>query len=366
MEQAYPARIGPEMNKSQYIQSLDGLRGLAAFAVVLSHMPLLLGISLPALLVGDPSVALFFSLSGFLMAHLYGAKPFTRASVADYLVHRFVRIYPVYLVAVLLVILLSAIPALHYIQPVTGLVEIFRHIAMLGSSGVFWSVPPEIQFYLFFLLLWLCFENPAKRPGLCAAIAGGFAIAMYLGFPGPGIVLLSKIPYFLFGALAGRVFSAGYCRPATALSGLVVLGLIALFFLGQSFYAAANVFWGPSTALIATIIVYLAACEAPLSKAVLASAPLRFAGRISFSLYLFHMSVSFLTLTALRSAFGDTLPGWLCALIMIFASLVAASLSYSMIEKPSRRFFLGLWKARFPASVSEGKTAIPATTQLSS
>ncbi|MBB4006974.1 acyltransferase family protein [Allorhizobium taibaishanense] len=341
--------------KGQYIESLDGLRGFAAFAVVISHMPLLTGISMPALLVGDPSVALFFSLSGFLMAHLYGGKAFTRAAVADYLVHRFVRIYPVYLVAVLLVIALSHLPALGYIQPVLGAVEIVRHLVMLGSTGVFWSVPPEIQFYLFFLILWLCVEHPARRKGLIGLLVLAFAVAFYFGFPGPGIVLLSKIPYFLFGALAGRLFATGILRPANALTGLAVLALLALFFVGKDLFLSASAtavqvdtFWGVSTALVATVIVYLAACEAPVSRAVLAASPLRFLGRISFSLYLFHMPVSFLTLTLIRAGFGTALPGWLSALLMIVASLIAATLSYHLIEKPSRRWLIGAWKARHP------------------
>ncbi|MCM2476844.1 acyltransferase [Rhizobium sp. CG5] len=351
------------MERSAYIQSLDGLRGLAAFAVVLSHLSLMLGVGIPGLHIGDESVALFFALSGFLMAHLYGSKAFTREAVSDYLVHRFVRIYPVYLVAILFVIFLSYLPGFTYAQPITGAVQIVRHLAMIGSTGVFWSVPPEIQFYLFFLLLWLCFEHPGRRQGLIAALLVGFVVAQHLGFPGPGIVLLSKIPYFLFGALAGRLFSTGWFRPNTASAGLAALGLIAFFFLAKNVFVSPGPFWGTSTALIATIIVYLTACEAPIARAVLSSPPLRFAGKISFSLYLFHMPIGYLTMAALP----EGVPGWLRAVLFLAASLGVATLSYHAIEKPSRHLLLSLWKNRLrQRPAGPASAAVPGSQGLSS
>jgi len=187
------------VTKLRHISSLDGLRGFAAFVVVLSHIHLLYpAVSWwPVLDIGSEAVALFFALSGFLMVYLYGDRPFTRATASEYLVHRFARIYPVYLVAVLFVIALSAIPALGYLYPISGVVEIARHLMMLGSTGVFWSIPPETQFYLFFLLIWMWLDNPKCYAPLAAALACLLAVDAFFDFPGPGILLPSKIEYFL-------------------------------------------------------------------------------------------------------------------------------------------------------------------------
>src|SRR5690606_28104925 len=194
-----PHGTGGFMAEIKHIGSLDGLRGFAASAVVFTHIESIYTVLAPIEIakVGEQGVAIFFALSGFLMAYLYGSKPFSRPAAADYLVSRFARIYPVYLFAVLVCALLSAWPGLDYIDHLVGPVEIIRHVAMLGSQGVFWSIPPEIQFYLFFLLLWYCFANPQKSQALLAAIACLFAVAALLKFPGPGIMLLSKLPYFL-------------------------------------------------------------------------------------------------------------------------------------------------------------------------
>jgi peptidoglycan/LPS O-acetylase OafA/YrhL len=322
------------------IASLDGLRGIAASAVVFSHLPFFYPAmqSWMKVSVGDEAVAIFFSLSGFLMALLYSSRP---VDAGNYLVHRFARIYPVYLVAVLFVAVLSMVYA-DYIQPLHGVTQVLRHLAMLGSTGVFWSIPPEIQFYLFFLLLWLWFQNPMRYQWIGVLVAALISIGAYLGFPGPGILLLSKLPYFLFGALAGRLFVVQKTRPDGPLVGIAALALLIFFFLCRSLVPSETIFWGLTSALSATVTVYLAACGNRISEAVLACRPLVFAGKISFSLYLFHVPIIFLGMRSLTSVLSLELA---LGLSILFAYLFAWA-SYTLIEDPSRRFLTGLWKNR--------------------
>ncbi len=180
--------------------------------------------------VGSEAVGLFFALSGFLMAHLYGSRPVTRENVLDFLVSRFARIYPVYLVAVLLVAMLSGMPGVNFVQPIAGGMDFVRHVLLLGSSGVFWSIPPEIQFYLLFPILWLCMALPHRYSGVIAGFAIVVAVDGLLELPGPGIMLLSKLPYFLFGALAGAMHSHLERWTPSALTGIFTLLLLAVFF----------------------------------------------------------------------------------------------------------------------------------------
>ena len=224
-------------------------------------------------------------LSGFLMAMLYGDRRF---DARDYLVHRFARIYPVYLVSVLAVTALSIVFPGAYLYPIEGVGQIARHVLMFGSTGVFWSIPPEIQFYVFFLLIWLWFLYPPRYQWVAAGTAAFLVVAGYFGFPGPGILLSSKLPYFLFGCLAGRLFARQTVHPDGPVTGIAVLALLAFFFLVRGFSPMTTTFWGTGSALAATIIVYLAACGSPVSAFVLASRPLTTAGRISFSLYVLH------------------------------------------------------------------------------
>jgi peptidoglycan/LPS O-acetylase OafA/YrhL len=79
---------------------LDGLRGIAAVFIIQRHAEDLLGNALPSSYLG---VDLFFALSGFVLAHAYGAALADgRISPMQFMKARFLRLYPLYGIALLL------------------------------------------------------------------------------------------------------------------------------------------------------------------------------------------------------------------------------------------------------------------------
>ncbi|ANM07168.1 acyltransferase 3 family protein (plasmid) [Rhizobium phaseoli] len=330
------------MSRPDYIPSLDGLRGLAALLVVQAHIGLIFpGTAQHLMTMGSEAVGLFFALSGFLMAHLYGSRPVTRENVLDFLVSRFARIYPVYLVAVLVVALLSSMQDLDFVQPITGGTDFVRHVLLLGSSGVFWSIPPEIQFYLLFPILWLCLARPNRYGGLIAGFAAVVVVDGLLDLPGPGILLVSKLPYFLFGALAGALHAFSDRWRPSALTGILTLLLLAVFFVYRHVLPNFSPeFWGLQSAAAAAVIVALVARQPPIAAHVLAAAPVRFFGTISFSLYLFHVPIMFLVHRTLESLVPE--PALIAAALAVTAA--GAWFLHETIEVPSRRVLVTLWQ----------------------
>ena len=78
---------------------LDGLRGLAAFAVMLVHYTEHNGLhKLPGAWI---AVDLFFVLSGFVIAYSYGAKLIAGMPMRTFLLTRLIRLGPLYLLAML-------------------------------------------------------------------------------------------------------------------------------------------------------------------------------------------------------------------------------------------------------------------------
>ncbi|TCL74816.1 acyltransferase [Rhizobium sp. BK251] len=341
------------MNNTQHIASLDGLRGVAAIVVVVSHI----GLVFPSLHqltfadIGSTAVALFFALSGFLMAYLYSGHPPTRKDAADFLVSRLARIYPAYLLAIVVAAILSAIPGLDYVHPISGPVEIARHVLMLGSSGVLWSIPPEIQFYMLFPLVWLCLARPLAHANILAAIGATLAVAALLGFPGPGILLTSKLHFFLFGAIAGRLHQYVPKQSAGPVIGVLALALPVVILIYRQWFSLESP-WGMAPAFAAALIVWLVAMEHPISARLFAAAPLRFAGNISFSLYLLHVPVLFLTYRILDGMLPVTV---ILALGLCLAFVVAYG-SYRLVEVPSRRALRSLWQ-RYGATAARVETA---------
>lgn len=330
------------MNRPDYIPSLDGLRGIAALLVVQAHVGLIFpSASLYSMTMGSEAVGLFFALSGFLMAHLYGSRPVTRENVLDFLVSRFARIYPVYLAAVLLVAMLSGIEDLNFVQPIIGGTDFLRHILLLGSTGVFWSIPPEIQFYLLFPILWLCLARPQRYSGVIVGFTVVVLVDGLLELPGPGILLLSKLPYFLFGALAGKMHSDGDRWTPSPLTGIFTLFLLAAFFTYRHLAPGFSPeFWSLQSAAAAAVIVALVARQPPIAAHVLAAAPMRFLGAISFSLYLFHVPIMFLV----HRSFESLMPEPASIAVALVVAVGGAWFLHETIEVPSRRLLVGLWQ----------------------
>ncbi len=87
------------------------------------------------------------------MAYLHLHQAFNAQTVRRFCVARVARIVPLYYLVVVLSFLVSHFvhQGFHYQMDAAQLV---RHLAFVGSVGVFWSVGPEFQFYGFFVLLW--------------------------------------------------------------------------------------------------------------------------------------------------------------------------------------------------------------------
>lgn len=74
--------------------TLDGLRGVAALAVVMLHLtPLIKPLSAPSAYL---AVDLFFLMSGFVIAHVYDHRLAAGMSAGQFLLLRWVRLWPLY------------------------------------------------------------------------------------------------------------------------------------------------------------------------------------------------------------------------------------------------------------------------------
>jgi len=96
---------------SHSFTTLDGLRGVAATAVVLFHCPSLIGMQLVP--HGYLAVDFFFMLSGFVLTHAYQRRLENGWSVNIFMRVRIARLYPLYVCALLLGFFAIRLQALH-------------------------------------------------------------------------------------------------------------------------------------------------------------------------------------------------------------------------------------------------------------
>lgn len=82
----------------QVFQTMNGLRGIAALAVLMFHAPDWFGVMAPA--KGFLAVDLFFVLSGFVIAHSYELRLQLDMTVRQFFIVRWIRLYPLYVIGV--------------------------------------------------------------------------------------------------------------------------------------------------------------------------------------------------------------------------------------------------------------------------
>ncbi|HWU62696.1 MAG TPA: acyltransferase, partial [Ensifer sp.] len=336
---------------THYIRSLDGIRGIACLLVVASHISDILHSKLPGAptSLGPAGVIIFFVLSSFLMTTLYYQQPFSKVSVEKYAIARFSRIAPAYWLAVAVAFCLYHIfPGFHYdMNPA----QTVRSFAFLGTTGVFWSIPPEVQFYFFFAFIW--FSNYAFANGskLWRYVVILFFIASMLTMNHwLGLLLPSKLHIFgagIVGALIIRktqirdVLKSPIAQVMLVLASLVYWNVIAVH---------EDEYTDVVLALLFGCTVASLSFSTPVTR-VLESSVMKVLGAASFSIYLFHD----LTLRVIERAdfFAALSTGVQLALLCVTAVAIPVAFHFA-VEAPLTRWTRDALSRRIlkPQSVS--------------
>lgn len=330
------------MRDNRHIASLDGLRGFAALAVFVAHAGSEGFVALQHTYgLGKIGVALFYTLSGFLMAHLYLDRPWTKTEVRNYFVARFARILPLFYGAVLFgAVLFYSIgfSVYGFGRPA----HILLNLGFVRGNGVLWSIPVEVQFYVLFALLW----GAASRRQLWFAVLGLLAIQLALllalGSSEDGSnALVYWLHYFVVGITISRIYayrSADFVRlaahPAAGVisAALVVVAVLLMPGLRLAFgWAAMPIYADPFVLLGVFLFVMLALLgRGPLW--LFATAPMRWLGARSFGIYLFHVPVLLIAESSLPANWHHDGRGFVLTLAVTL--LVAHALN-RLVERPA-------------------------------
>ncbi len=341
------------------ITELDALRGIAAVAIVIFHS------NVRRFPWGWAAVDLFFVLSGFLITGIVLRHGGTRGFLPRFYARRALRIFPVYYLVVLgLVVCGGILPRpndprgliyeLTYTQyvPYYWFAESPRYSPYLGHT---WTLAIEEQFYLVWpALILLAGRSRAWVAGLSlATVAGsfamrsmGFSVAL-LGARADGLALGGLLAAILTAPegglrIASRGLRAGLATLAVA-SALVLAALAA--FVGMAATDAFPRWTGTVVLAFSTLwlgIIGLVVIHSGHPRlAVLRRPRLRWLGTVSYGLYLYHFLVLVISGDVYRRLGLRGQPLWREA-PTIGLCFVVAALSWKYIERPILR-----WKDRF-------------------
>ncbi|KAA9327349.1 acyltransferase family protein [Adhaeribacter soli] len=346
-----------------YLPGLNGIRAIAAVAVVVSHITLSLNeFGLDSKIFGTDQdgnargldlagngVTIFFTLSGFLITYLIlKEKEVSEVKIKEFYLRRVLRIWPLYylyfFVCLITIILYSipieksAIP--YYIFLAANIPFIIG--TTLPLVGHFWSLGVEEQFYLFFPQI----ARFSNRKLLMASIA---------------LLLIFLILKAVFWVIRQK---SGFDLPLLAISvtrfHIMLIGVIGaiLYYYKQSHFLAVSthkltqaISWGCifliainrfhiasviDSELIATIAVFLIIGQITRKNNLinLDNKVCDFIGKISYGIYVIHPLLIFLFAKLIGRFESATVLNYLTVYFSITAITILLSyISYEFYEK---------------------------------
>jgi peptidoglycan/LPS O-acetylase OafA/YrhL len=384
-----------------YMPALDGVRAFAVVAVMLFHG------GIPHMAGGFMGVDAFFVLSGFLITSLLIGEwgQTLTIKLGAFWARRARRLLPALLMMLLFVAFFASVivskgtyGALR-LDALSTLLYVSNWHFILVNSNYFnetaasspllhtWSLAVEEQFYLIWPLVVLgvmYFTRSLKALfALCVAAAIGSAVWMdvvyhhglntnraYLGtdtrsqclFIGcalaVGLVIVAQR-----SQQQGRLAQGELWRPANPL-GLAVCG--ALGIVGA---VTAVVLWVLTTAgssfpygggffliglAVGSVILSVVAAPRSIVPRVLALTPIRYVGRISYGLYIWHWPI-FIWLNHERTG----LLGWQLFLARVGVTFAVSVASFHLVERPIRMgTFISQWRAWLVVPVGVGAVLV--------
>lgn len=344
--------------KSIYLPGLNGIRAIAAIAVVISHIGLNLKLynisNFGGYALASHGVTMFFSLSGFLITYLLliEKENSKTISVRKFYIRRALRIWPLYyfyLIVTLFVIGFAVnqyawmyfflMPNIPFAMTASGFA-----IATLPHLAHYWSVGVEEQFYAFWP--WLIKKNKKLLLVMCA-----FSIAFFLFKIGLTIfhapkLLITLIHYTRFGCMAmggiaafllikkNQVFLSIF---QSKIAEIIAWGVIALIAINK-FHLFSII--DHEIVTIVTLIVIINQVNNSKRLISLENRILDYLGKISYGIYIYNPLLIFLTSLFLKEYLPQSkfLSVILIFVVTIIIVIGVSHISYFYFERKLLKF----------------------------
>ncbi|HWD40955.1 MAG TPA: acyltransferase [Fimbriimonas sp.] len=341
------AKIFP--TQSERISSLDGLRGFLALAVVFSHL-----LSYRSYLSSGrwdfpnhffefapvTAVQMFFCITGFLFWSK-AIRSKGKTDVGDFYWRRFLRIYPLYFVMV--VISVAVLIWTPYGKPASPAWSdpakiLFPHIPntewphINGRSPFLtlaqsWTLSFEIGFYALFPLVAWVFARSLRTFLLFVPL---FVAVLIYSVKAPSMQGFSQCAPFLVGMISAEIVERRFALDFLRGIGGTILVAVGLGVLYVSHTKITDVL---------IILTFAPIAAGNTIFGVLAWKPCRALGDISYSVYLIHLAVITILLMAwpLDVAHSTTGAFWGFGTTAVLLSVLASLGTYRVFEEPFMR-----------------------------
>jgi peptidoglycan/LPS O-acetylase OafA/YrhL len=363
--------------------ALDGIRGVAIVLVVCVHATYLLVPKYAGRFIPGGFIALdvFFVLSGFLITSLLVEERAKRGRVSmrGFYRRRALRLFPVLWTVMVVQLIYTLIVHDPLGKELKGLAAIALyfgnfswkfHAVIPDTLGQAWSLAVEEQFYLVWpalLVLLLHFRNRRLTISVMVGLMGVAVVSRFLLFnAGVNWLLVyvqteTRLDALMMGSLLAYLLHNGYRLPrrTTAYGWLAAAFLILVVV--TSHREDAWLFDGGFTLVaVAAAFVICAILDSDHGLGrMLAWAPVQLLGRMSYSIYLWHVLIFLGLIRAWPASSGVDR-----VVVGFTLTAIVSTLSHYIVEKPFlRRKDQGRRRGSAPgAAVGPAEASAPPTT----
>lgn len=357
---AYPSDIKP----------LTGLRFIAAFWLLLYFFGERFAQwdvgPLPIIHYGNYGVDLFFILSGFVLAHVYGPSVERGGfHYGSFLWARIARIYPTHLLTLGMMLVLWAaaqVVGAQLQEEAFNLNHLLPHLLMIHAWGVVdadgwnfpsWSISAEWFAYLGFPLFFgaIAFLMRVGK-GVAGPLAGlimsiGLFYLLYLFTALKGVELteltwgggaLRIIPSFLAGVALWRLGNAMTVSRQAAIAGLLACAMAIV--VASSFEFGGAGMWPALLGLVFFTAETSKSSSVDAGEGVFSSRQWVWLGEISFAIYMVHLPVDVIYFQIVERLQGTPVGLWIAVHfgLATMLSIIVGALVHMFWEKPCRNF----------------------------
>jgi peptidoglycan/LPS O-acetylase OafA/YrhL len=339
-----------ELSSAQHFEVMDGLRGVAAMAVVFFH-----SFGKGGLVLNGPlAVDLFFILSGFVIAYSYDHRLRSGMAVSDFIAKRLIRLYPMVLIGALGGILIALVhnktnPAGAYplgsIATSGGLsLALLPYLGHAISDEAFSFDPPlwSLFFEIAANLAYVIFARRLSNIVLVVIVLLGLAGVVVGGSLGGNVkaTILLGFPRvacgFFGGVLLCRFWRAGKLPKINGNFFALAAIIFAIFLMPKLIGGWAFL---PIYGAFVAVIVCAAGAKSSLTDKYCA-----LLGEVSYPLYVLHwLTLYIFTWVGLKVGLaGPKYP--ILAVIHLLCAPVIAYFAARYYEMPLRRLLANWWK----------------------
>jgi peptidoglycan/LPS O-acetylase OafA/YrhL len=339
--------------------TLDGIRGLAASAVLVSHYLAEIPDGIRVFGFGAIAVDTFFVLSGFLIGRLILTQREAPNFFRTFYIRRLLRTVPSYLIVVILVLALAAllpewagdaggVPAWSYLTFTQNFFFATQQSTGLHWLSPTWTLAVEEQFYLFAPAALVFVPRRLVIPFACIVFVAALFYRIQMNASGAAAIeflplLLARADTLAAGIIASVLWFkiAGTKRYDRILEATPLICLIAV--LGYAVFAP-NSDWQATLSHsmfgIAAAAFILRAAVSPGAVRWLEARWLRFMGDNSYSIYLIHLPVAGVIHHAMTGAEpGISTPlQWAATLLATAVTILLGRCLTRLVEEPLTAF----------------------------